>query len=231
MIRRTVLVAGFLRRGLRAAPAWRDAPTRLASGWREFVARLRRGGLITLAILGGLLAFSLVRPIGVVPWLIGLPLASLAGGLSMLWPTRTFAARAVAAPGLGGQVAEAARALAAARRDLPPAARPALDRVIARLERIDDLRVSEDHDPLLLAEARRLVDGHLPRLVESFRALPRAERTPPRIAALAQGLETIADELDDIARRLLLAHADHFDIAQRFIAARFAGPGLDAGGR
>lgn len=192
----------------------------LADKLEEFVRRVRRAGLLFIVIVSGLLVVGLaIHPIGLLLWLIALPLVAFASLLSMLWPSRHFLARKSVEPALPELVASTLRRLVRSRGEIPFASRAAFDCVIRQVKAIEGL--GDGHDTLLLEETKRLIGRHLPRLVESFLALPAGERTDVRADALTNGLGAIAEELTDLSERLLASRTDRFEIERQFIANRF----------
>lgn len=188
-----------------------------ADRFEEFVLRLRRAGLLFFGATAALLVLLVAHPIGLLLWLIALPLVGFGSLLSMFWPTRRFAKRRLQnrAP-LEGPPSTLAW-LNRARVGIPLASRSAFDLVLERVERSETFAGADD---LLVKEAQRLVIQHLPRLVQSYLALPPAERAN-RSRELTEGLLAIAEELDELNERLLAANTDRFDTERRFIANRY----------
>lgn len=201
----------------------------------EFVRRLRRGGLIFVGLIGGLLACSLLlHPIGLLLWVIALPLAAMAAALSMLWPTRRAQLRRRnSAP--RDTLAALARStrLSLERRTgrLPHQARAAARAAIGHLKEIANSPSGADADPLLQREAERLIGGHLPRLVDSYCALPEHERRGGSEADrhFTEGLTALAVELGGLSQRLSETRTTRFEIERRFISLRFPNQGDFAG--
>ena len=199
---------------------------RLTDSFNEFIRRIRRGGLLFIILVSGLLAYSLIlHPIGFLLWLIAIPLAGFGALLSMLWPTRRFSKRRPATPELADIVDATLRQLARSRGDMPPNAQAATDLVVQRLKSIRTL-AGDGQKTLVTEEAGRLIGQHLPRLVESFLSLPLPDRTEARAKALGEGLGAISDELVDLSERLRASRNDRFDTQRIFIASRFPRKGL-----
>lgn len=199
---------------------------RVADRLDEFVRRLRRAGLLFIAVVGGLLACSLAAHSTILLlWLMALPLAGFGALLSLFWPTRRLLAKRSSAPDLSDIAASTYLRLARSRSQMPLSSRPAFDCVVRRLKSIDTLSVTAG-EACVIDEAKRLTGRHLPRLVESYLALPPDERTEARTNALVGGLEAIAEELGDIRERLVALRTDRFEIERQFIATRFPRNGL-----
>lgn len=183
----------------------------------EFVLRLHRAGLLFLGIAAAVLVLLITHPIGLLLGLVALALAGFGSLVSMFWPTRRFAKRRLQdrAPVQGS--ASTAR-LTWRRVDIPVASRSAFDLVTERVQRSQTFAGAEED--LLAKEAERLINQHLPRLMQSFLALPAAERNT-RSGELTEGLLAIAEELGELNQRLLSARTDRFETERRFIANRY----------
>lgn len=214
-------LAGSTVRYVASSAVRRVQARRLADTFEEFVLRLRRAGLLFVAAVGGLLAVSLgSHPLGLLIWLIALPLTVFGSLLSMLWPTRRFSKRKSGDPA-SADAFESTRAwLVRARDEIPLASRAAFDLVVDRVSSIESL-ADPGHDLLVVSEARRLISQHLPRLVQSFLALPPGDRTDARTEALTEGLAAIAEELVELRERLLASRSDRFEIERQFIQNRY----------
>lgn len=194
---------------------------RLADTFGEFVLRLRRAGLLFVAAVGGLLALSVgSHPLGLLIWLIALPLTVFGSLLSMLWPTRRFSKRKSRDLASADAFGSTRAWLVRARGEIPLASRAAFDLVVDRVSSIESL-ADPGYDFLVVSEARRLISQHLPRLVQSFLALPPGDRTVARTEALTEGLAAIAEELVELRERLLASRSDRFEIERQFIQNRY----------
>ena len=213
-------VTGGVLRHSSSAAFGRPGIQRLADTFDEFVRRARRAGLLFIVIVGGLIVLRLIHPVALLLWLIALPLAGFASLLSLMWPTRHRLKKRSSPAAPADLTASTIARLARIRSEMPMSSRPTFDLVLERLKEISAL-VGDERNILLADETRRLVGEHLPRLLESYCALPRSERTPDRADALTSALSAIAEELADLSLRLQSARADRFEIEGRFIASRF----------
>jgi hypothetical protein len=200
----------------------------LAQGFRGFVDRLRRAGLLFLIGVSCLFAVSaFIHPIALFLWIIAIPLVGFGAALSMLWPTRRRSRPRSAAPDFGRVASDISRQLNRSRHEMPQGALPAFDLVLQRLKSLSAMTGNDDND-LVVGDAKRLIGQHLPRLISSYVALPSCDRTNARSIELAKGLSLIADELAGLEETLRSARADRFETERRFIAARFDRTGLAA---
>lgn len=201
----------------------------------ELMRRVRRGGLIFVGFIGSLIAYSLIfHSIGLLLWMIALPLAAITAALSMLWPTRRAQLlRGPVSPSPDLAVLARSTRLWFERRAgrLPLQTRDATRATLSHLNDIANSPSSSDADPVLHGEAERLIGGHLPRLVESYCRLPAGERGQDSEADqhLMGGLTAIAAELGDVPQRLSNAMSRRFEVERRFIALRFPNKGGLAG--
>lgn len=114
----------------------------------------------------------------------------------------------------------------------PPDLPPDLAAQVARIqEKAAALRSSEQQPYLHVEDRRRVeetVEEYLPRILATHRAFPRgsegwtveSEGTTVR-DLIARQLTVLEENLDDIARRVFQAGADHLVAQQRFLEERF----------
>lgn len=213
------VIGGVLRHSSSAAFV-RPGIQRLADTFEEFLRRARHAGLLFVVIVAGFIVLSLIHPVALLLWLVALPLAGFASLLSLMWPTRHTLKKRCSPAAPADLAASTIARLARIRSEMPMSSRAAFDLVLERLKEIS-LLVGDERNILLADEPKRLVGEHLPRLLESYCALPSAERTPARADALTSALSAIAEELADLSLRLRNARADRFETEGRFIASRF----------
>lgn len=201
----------------------------------ELTRRVRRGGLIFVGIVGGLIAYSVIfHSIGLLLWIIALPLAAIATVLSLLWPTRAQRRRlAPHARNLPTLTRRTRLLLVRRMGQLPLGARKAAQLTIGNLDEIASDRSGSEADPILRGEAERLIGGHLPRLIESYCMLSATERGHDGEADqhLTEGLTAIAAELGELSQWFSKTKSDRFEVERRFISLRFPNHGAFAGVR
>ena len=201
----------------------------------EVVRRVRRGGLIFILLVFSLLAYSLLAaPIGLLLWLIALPMALFAAALSLLWPTRKGrkSSRASSSQSdVSNLAGRAARWFERQRGSLPAEADAASEEIARTLGEISVMAGGPTLDAALAGESSRLIGKHLPNLVECYCALPREQRRAGsrQRVEMARALAALAAELGEVAERIAKARSQSFDVQQRFVALRFStGDGLTA---
>jgi hypothetical protein len=106
---------------------------------------------------------------------------------------------------------------------LPRGALPAVDTILSRLRDVRaDLAALPPEAPVA-GEARRLLDQHLPRLVDTYLALPPASRDlqSENSRRLSESLDIVADELTRLSAEAGQERAFRFETQQRFIETRY----------
>ncbi len=182
-----------------------------------------------VAIVIGAFAFSgLVMPLGfwgllLVPLLMlfaALVVARLpAGGGSPVRPRFEGVAVGEIAPRLD-QWLDSKRPL------LPAPARSEVDRILHQLDTLTPEMAKLPAGSPEAAEARRLMADHLPRLVETWEAVPEGVRTrdPEAAEHLREGLRLVGGELERLNRRLAEQRLEALEVEGRFLENRYAGP-------
>ena len=222
----------FLIRQLGSRAAREASKRKLKRGAAEALRRLRRAGLIFVLLLLALVVWAVaVSPIGFFTWLVALPAVFLAAAISMTFATRgarrpeapTEAAVArIPLPTLAGRCEQW---LLDRCEELPRAALPAADLILARLQHLQPGLAELPEGSPLHGEVRRLVGGHLPRLVDSYLALPPEARAPgsENDARIAESLDVVAGELTRLCGEIDGCRAASFEIVHRFIETRYRG--------
>lgn len=220
----------FLMRQLGSSAARKASTRKLKQGFGEVLRRSRRAGLIFVGLLLALVVWSVaVAPVGFFTWLMALPAIFLAAMISMTFPTRASRAReaptaeAVARIPLPVLAERCEQWLLDRCDELPRSALPSADLILARLQHLQPALDGLPSDSPLHGEVRRLVGGHLPRLVDSYIALPPEARDPgsENSRRIADGLETVAEELSRLCGEIDGCRAASFEIEHRFIESRY----------
>lgn len=217
----------FLLRNFRSGAARAAQKRRAQRKMQEVLRRLRRSGLLLAGILAALLAYSiLVAPIGLLTWLVAIPTAFLFALLALFWPTRRRDAEepaAAATAGLDELAARAADGLLDRWDELPGRALPAADAIVARLHELQPHLAELDADPMLEGDARRLICRHLPKLVDSYLALPPSARAPGSESSrsFAESLGVVAREFDELLEQCCRDRHLSFETQRRFIESRY----------
>ena len=218
----------FLRRNLRSRTAREAQKRRFQRKLREALRRLRRSALLLAIMLAGLVAFSLfVAPIGFLTWLVAIPTVFLLALLSLAWPSRRARpASGASAPELplDELAARAEEGLLDRCDELPGRALPAADAIVARLHELQPhLAGLAPQDAMLAGDARRLIGEHLPKLVDSYLALPPGTREPGSESRrrFTDSLGIVADELDNLLETCCRDRELGFETQHRFIETRY----------
>ncbi len=208
-----------------------QSPERLAARARRMVRHVARRvrnmvfgmlGVVFLAFLYG----NLVAPIGFLGLL--LMLFAMLGVAVLLagWPPL----REPGPPKLGSVSLSAlpqrlCAFLEQVQAEVPPGVAADLDRLLVRLgELAPELRRLPPESPEA-DDARRLLAGHLPRLVESYRRLPPSARAGATAEAhVRDGLRMVAAEVERLTEALAAGRLRALETEGRFLGSRYGGP-------
>lgn len=205
---------------------------RIRRGFGEAFGRVRRGAIIFLMLVFALIVASIAgASITFLTWLIALPAFFLAALVSLSFPTRGAGVRepqlsheeALQRMPLATLAARCGHYLADRASDLPRAALPAADQILARLTQLQPHLADLPANEPIAGEARRLIGGHLPRLVDSYLALSPNERgaASENSRRISESLDIVADELAEICRNLDECRSSSFATEHRFIETRY----------
>ena len=212
---------------------------RIKRGVGEAMRRLRRAALIFVLLLFALVVFSAaVSPLGWT-WLLALPATFAAAVVSLLWPTRgrrpapspAEAQDKMAAMPLAILAGRCEHWLLDRTADLPRAALDSADTILARLQALQPHVSALPETAPVAGEIRRLVGGHLPRLVDSYLALPPEARNSRSESShrIVESLAIVADELTRLCNDLDECRSSRFEVEHRFIETRYRDGGLAGG--
>ncbi|HEX8655363.1 MAG TPA: hypothetical protein VF693_09100 [Allosphingosinicella sp.] len=219
----------LLMRQLGSRAAREGSARKLKRGAVEIFRRVRRAGLVFVALLFVLIALSAFGSAGVFTWLIALPAIMLAAMLSMTFPTWTGGAprspteRDVARIPLPTLAERCDRWLLDRCDELPRAALPAADLIVERLRHLAPGLGDVPDGSSLQGEIRRLVGGHLPRLVDAYLALAPEARGPrsENSLRLTESLSAVAQELTRLCGEVDGCREASFAVEHRFIESRY----------
>jgi hypothetical protein len=109
--------------------------------------------------------------------------------------------------------------------ELPRDALPSADLILARLRHMQPALAGLAPASPLHGEVRRLVGGHLPRLVDSYLALPPEARETgsENGRRLAESLDVVAEEMNRLCGEIDGCRATSFEVEHRFIESRYRG--------
>lgn len=221
----------FLVAQLGSAGARARTSRKIKRGLGEAMRRVRRAGLIFLLLLFGLILFSAaVSPLGWA-WLLAVPATFLAALLSLAWPTRGRQAapspadpsQKIASMPLDALTGRCEQWLLDRTSDLPRAALDSADTILARLHGLQPAVAGLPETDPKAGEIRRLVGSHLPRLVDSYLALPPQARHPSseNSQRVTESLGIVAVELDRLCENLEGCRTSQFETEHRFIETRY----------
>jgi hypothetical protein len=192
---------------------------------RRVMSRFMRIVAGWLAVVVGAAVFSAtVAPLGFWGILI-VPLLLLMVTLLLIrWPAGADEALPTLEKAEGPVLAPRVEAWLDARRPaLPAPARSEVDRIMVQLNSLGPELARVEAKRPEAADAQRLMADHLPRLVESFEAIPPAvrNREPEAGKQLAAGLRVVGDELRRINERLAAERLEALEAEGRFLESRW----------
>ena len=221
----------YLRRQVGSRAGRSRTGHRIKRGVGEAMRRVRRAGLIFVLLIFAMIVFSAaVSPLGWA-WLLAVPATFIASLLSLMWPTR--GARAAPSPAAAAEKVATMQLPELAGRceqwlldrtgELPRAALDSADTILARLNALRPAVAGLPEGAPVAGEIRRLVGGHLPRLVDSYIALPPEERDPTseNSRRVVESLGIVADELTRLCEDLDGCRNSQFETEHRFIESRY----------
>lgn len=227
--RDVMMRAELLLERLRETPEVREARARrLKRKARNLFNRVLRVIAGLFAVAFGALVFSqTVMPLGLFGFLVVVPLLMLLVALLLArWPrTRVedeVALGRTALPELPPRVEEW---LDSKRPALPAPARSEVDRILLQLDSLAPQLARVPATSPDAMDARRLMAEHLPRLVDSYEAVPARVRSRDREAdrQLTDGLRLVGEELERLNLRLASERLDALEIEGRFLESRYGG--------
>jgi hypothetical protein len=199
---------------------------------REGVRRLRRSTLVFVAIVASLIAYSwLVAPIGFPNWLIAILAAYVVAFLTLFWPARQRTGQETKAAPDRDDLAGVAEAMRRARGDrFPQSALPATDAILARLDELRPYLKTLDPHSQTAGDAQRLIGRHLPKLIETYLALPPSARAGDSDCnrRFTRSLDIVANELGALLEHASRGRHQSFETQWRFIESRYDDEGLRA---
>ena len=216
----------FLFRQLSSKAAREAQKRKVTRGINEVFRRVRRATLVTVSLLVALIGYSIfVDPIGLLTWLVALPTIFLISMLSLFWPSRRREALPPRAEEVQPQVlaSRAEEWLLERCPDLPRSALPAVDTILSRLGEMQPDLAAMPADSPLAGETHRLLGQHLPRLVDTFLALPPSAREPrsENSRRLTESLGIVAGEIGRLSAEVSSERTLSFDTQHRFIETRY----------
>lgn len=187
--------------------------------------RIRNGALAGGTAAAGVAGYGLaVGGIEVVGMLLAIPAVVAVGAAALFIPTRRAKPSAkLATLPPAEAVAQAESWLAARRSRLPSRAGRPLDAVCAGLHTVGSQLARAAAGDAAALDAQRLAAVHLPRLVDSYLAVPEPHRPAGSEVEreLIDGLKVIGDELGRLSRTLAAEQVDAVKIEGRFLEQRY----------
>ena len=215
-------VGNFLRKHLKSKAVRAAEKRRKARRKAETAQKAGRAAAVTAASGGGIALYSLAIAPLATPLLIAGGVATVGLAIAAArWPARKL--KGFSREELAALPGKAESWLLDLREMMPRIASDAFDRVLSRLGDLQPELGEIDPASTLAWDARRLIGDHLPRLVRSYCELPAVtrEEDPSFAYRLAQGLDTLANELGDLCTEVSRDRRSAFEAHQRFIQSRY----------
>jgi hypothetical protein len=219
--------AEMLLERLRASPDVKEARARrLKRKARNLFNRVLRilAGVVAVAF-GAVIFSQTVMPLGIFGFVVVVPLLMLLVAMLLARFPRSGAESEVALaraplPALPPRVEEW---LDSKRPALPAPARSEVDRILLELDGLAPQLAKIPVGSREAADARRLMAEHLPRLIDSYEAVPPRLRRSGREAdrQLTEGLRVVGEELSRLGARLASGSLDALEIEGRFLESRY----------
>ena len=222
----------FLMRQLGSRAAREASLRKVRRGVGEVARRMRRAATIFGLLLLALLIWSVfVGGVGFLTWLAAVPILFLVAAISLLWPTRKGRAPAMEEDPrrplpLGALAGRCEDWLLDRCGELPRPALPAAEAILVRLRDLEPHLDTLPPDSPAAGDARRLIGGHLPRLVDSYAALPPQAQHGENVDRVTESLAIVADELTRLCSEIDGCRASAFETQHRFIGTRYGESGF-----
>lgn len=215
----------FIRKHVKSKAVREAEKRRQQRRTRELLGRMKRGAAVAgtsgVAVAGYGLA---VAPVGTAGLLAAGAAAVTATAAALFWPSgrREPPQAGIIQCEFEHLAAEAENWLLERRLALPVSTGPSLDAILVVLRDLEPHLCRLDDSDAIAGDARRLIGEHLPRLVESYLALPSQEQSlRSNTDRLIASLRTIADELVRLCREAGRDRSLNFDTQERFIHSRY----------
>lgn len=222
----------FLLRQVGSRAAREASLRKVRRGVGEAARRVRRAASIFVLLLLALLAWSVAAGgIGFLTWMVAVPIVFLTAAITLLWPTRKGREPEMAddprrpVP-LGMLAARSEDWLLDRCGELPRPALPAAETILVRLRDLQPHLEALSPDSPAAGDARRLIGGHLPKLIDSYAALPPQARTGENVERVTESLGIVADELTRLCGDIDGCRASAFETQHRFIESRYGERGF-----
>lgn len=215
-------VDDFLRRHFKPKPVQEAEKRRSRRRVREAGRRLSRGALVAGSSGAGIAGYAIaVAPLGTAAMLTAGAAALVATGTALLWPSQR--PRTVSRAELDTLVHEAEAWLLERRAVIPRQALAGYDRLFGRLGDLHPRIADMEPNGAIAWDLRRLLTGHIPRLIHAFTELPPTVRDvePALVTQLVEGLGTLDTELVRICREANRDHLVTFQASERFLDIRY----------
>lgn len=193
---------------------------------RNAMRRLTRAASVTGASGAGVIGYGLaVAPLGTGGLVAAGAATLIATGTALFWPAKRASQQKISRAELIELSLEAEDWLLGQRAILPGRAIPALDTIFLRLHDLQPHIARMEPNGTLAWELRRLLTGHLPRLIDAYCGLPGTvtSANPELLRKLIEGLGKVDEELVRICKDASSDHLLTFEAQREFLENRYGG--------
>jgi len=192
--------------------------------------RLRRALIAVGVLIAAVLGYALfIGPVGVVGFALTVLLIPILATIVASFPVEGRVVPAELKKALPAMLpARTGAWLDQQRRGLPRLAAPTLDRISAQLNTLGPQLAAVPEMSATAQDVSRLLNTHLPELVERYAKVPPAMRSAPDAdggpsieARLVEGLKTVDAELARASESLAAEHRDAFLVQGKFLENRY----------
>lgn len=218
----------FLRRNIKSKAVREAEKRRRERQAREVARRLKRSAAVMGASGVGIVGYGIViAPVGAAGLVAACTATFVAASAALFWPSRRAPeATALTVADLSELVLAAEDWLLRKRPVMPVRTLPALDTILARLHDLHPHLAGADPTTLAAGEVRRLIGGHLPRLIDSYLGMPSTARDSEAERGLIDDMRTLADEITRLCHEVGKESLFTFETQRRFIESRYRRGGL-----
>jgi hypothetical protein len=218
----------FLRRNIKSKAVRAAEKRRRERQAREVARRLKRSAAVMGASGASIVGYGVaIAPVGGAGLVAACAATVVAAAATLFWPSRkTGEGRPLAEVDAGELVLAAEDWLLRKRAVMPVRTLPALDTILARLHDLHPHLAGLDPTSLPAGDVRRLIGGHLPRLIDSYLSMPSTARDPQAERGLIEDLGTLAEEITRLCHEIGRDSLFTFETQRRFIESRYRRGGL-----
>lgn len=212
----------FLRRNIKSRAVREAEKRRRERQAREVARRLGRSAAVMGASGVGIVGYGVaVAPLALPALVAACAATVVVASATLFWPSRRAGGSVLAEADRSELVLAAEDWLLRKRPLMPTRTLPALDLILTRLQDLRPHLTGADPTTLAAGEVRRLVGGHLPRLIDSYLEMPSTARDSQAERGLIDDMHTLAEEIRRLCHEVGRESLFTFETQRRFIESRY----------